>query len=105
MLFEFIKKNQISVIILVFLIVCAVMLIVNREKFNTTLSGEPINNQTPKHFPKLNEQVGSFPPLAPPTVPEEIGLAMKYPQGTGVGMNVLDSNSFYPTKPGPLLTN
>jgi len=64
-----------------------------------------LNKRQPRLFPKITTKHGDFPPLANPVVPEEIGLAMVYPQGTGVGMSNLDSESFTPGKPGPYLTD
>jgi len=114
------KINNLAVVIGLALIVSIVAFFALKSNFNDTLSGTPIRTTPPKKFPPYGEQVPSIPPLgtdkvnypqrpliplAPPTVPEEIGLAMKYPQGTGVGMSPLDSNAFVPTKPGPLLTS
>lgn len=78
-----------------------------KSSFNDKLINTDLTEQQPLHFPPVNESttVPGFPPLVPPVVPEEIGLAMVYPQGTGVGMSKSDSNSFEPGKPGPLLTD
>jgi len=66
-----------------------------------------LNNLQPRSFPPLDQKHDGFPPLANPVVPEEIGLAMVYPQGEGVGDSDLDSNSFGrgSGNPGPLLTS
>jgi len=64
-----------------------------------------LNLNQPKSFPDLEEKQTEIFNLAKPDVPEEIGLGTKYPQGDGVGMSRLDSNSFYPGNPGPLLTD
>jgi len=91
-------------VILITLLLIVVLFSMNKQSFNTTISGSKINNLQPKVFPPINT---SYPPdvraLAPPTIKEEIGLGIVYPQGSGVGMSKLDSNSF--TKPGGLLTN
>ena len=78
-----------------------------KSGFTTDLS-TPLDNLTdlqPQPFPTITKKTGNFPPLAKPVVPEEIGLAMVYPQGQGVGMSKLDSNSFYPGNPGTLLSD
>jgi len=88
------------------LVVLLIVWYYTKSPFNTTLSGEPITSLQPKVFPPIDK---ASPPnvsaLAPPTVKEEIGLGIVYPQGVGVGMSKSDSNSFTPNKPGPLLTN
>ena len=78
-----------------------------KSSFNDKLINKNFTDQQPLHFQPVDEStvVPGFPPLVPPVVPEEIGLAMIYPQGTGVGMSKLDSNSFEPGNPGPLLTD
>jgi hypothetical protein len=78
-----------------------------KSSFNDKLINTNLTNEQPKSFPPVDESVNvpGFPDLVPPVVPEEIGLTMVYPQGSGVGMNKLDSNSFQPTNPGPLLTD
>ena len=98
-----IKKHVIIIILLVSIIL--IMLFNNKSNFNDLLINNKLVNTIPKNFPAVDEKHGNFPPLEPPTIKEEIGLAMVYPQGSGVGMSNLDSNSFTPTKPGPLLTN
>jgi hypothetical protein len=76
-------------------------------QFNDKLSGGILTDLQPQKFPPVNQEtkVDNFPDLVPPVVPEEIGLAMVYPQGQGVSMSKTDSNSFEPDKPGPLLTD
>jgi hypothetical protein len=78
-----------------------------KSSFNNKLINTNLTDQQPLKFPPVNEQtnVPGFPPLVPPVVPEEIGLAMVYPQGSGVGMSKSDSNAFEPGNPGPLLTD
>jgi len=78
-----------------------------KSQFNDKLSGQPLTNEQPRSFPGVNPstEVPEFPPLVPPVVPEEIGLAMVYPQGPGVGMSKMDSNSFTTSTPGPLLSD
>jgi hypothetical protein len=89
------------------LVVVAIIFYVSFGKsgFTTELNTVNLTSSQPQPFPSLEKKTGDFPPLAKPVVPEEIGLAMIYPQGSGVGMSKEDSNSFYPTKPGSLLTN
>ena len=94
----------------IFLGIVAVLIIFmvtrgEKGKFNDQLSGQPITDQQPSSFPAVQADVPGVFKLAKPDVPEEIGLAMVYPQGDGVGMSKSDSNSFYPNKPGPLLTD
>jgi len=78
-----------------------------KAQFNDRLGGTKLTNDQPLKFPPVSPEtvVPEFIPLAPPVVPEEIGLAMVYPQGAGVGMSKLDSNAFEPGNPGPLLTD
>ena len=73
-----------------------------KSGFNDRLINANLTNGQPLSFPPLNK--GPL-KLADPDVPEEIGFAMPYPQGDGVGMDLNDSNSFYPNKPGELLTS
>ena len=92
-----------------FLLVVIVLIVVyvktNTSSFNGTLYGEPLTNQQPESFPPLNAQVRGLSKLMNPDVPEEIGLGIAYPQGSGVGMSQFDSESYYPGNPGPYLTN
>jgi hypothetical protein len=78
-----------------------------KSNFNDKLINTNLTQEQPLNFPPVSEKnvVSEFPDLVPPVVPEEIGLAMVYPQGQGVGMSKTDSNSFQPDKPGPLLTD
>jgi hypothetical protein len=78
-----------------------------KSPFNDKLVNTDLTDQQPLKFPPVNQEtkVPNFPDLVPPVVPEEIGLAMVYPQGAGVSMSRQDSNSFEPTNPGPLLTD
>jgi hypothetical protein len=78
-----------------------------KSNFNDKLINNNLTQEQPLKFPPVSPttQVQGFPDLVPPVVPEEIGLAMVYPQGQGVGMSKSDSNSFEPDKPGPLLTD
>jgi len=80
-----------------------------KSPFKSTLITpmDQLDNSQPKSFPSLNEtqlNPEEHIKLEPPVVPEEIGLAMVYPQGSGVGMSKSDSNSFTDSNPGPLLT-
>jgi hypothetical protein len=99
-------NNNIKFVIFAAAIVIILMMMNNRsEKFNDRIYGQPITQQQPGSFPKINEPVPGISNLAKPDVPEEIGLGMVYPQGDGVGMDKNDSNSFFPGKPGALLTD
>ena len=76
-----------------------------KSQFNDKLINTNLTDEQPLKFPSIETVVSNFSKLVPPVVPEEIGLAMVYPQGQGVGMNRSDSNSFEPTNPGSLLTD
>ena len=78
-----------------------------KSQFTDRLINKNLTDKQPLKFPPVNSsvKVNNFPDLVPPVVPEEIGLAMVYPQGQGVGMDKNDSNSFKPGNPGPLLTD
>jgi len=76
-----------------------------KSSFNDKLINKDLTDAQPSQFPPISSDVQDFPKLAPPVVPEEIGLSMVYPQGVGVGMSKSDSNSFTPGQPGPLLTD
>jgi len=91
-------------IIILFVVITLILLFKSKSKsgFDDKLINTKLTNEQPLSFPSLND--GPL-KLQKPDVPEEIGLAMPYPQGDGVGMEFSDSNSFYPNKPGPLLTN
>jgi hypothetical protein len=89
-------------IIAAIVIIC---LITRKDNFNDRLSGQPITDQQPSSFPPVDADIPNVLKLAKPDVPEEIGLAMVYPQGDGAGMTPSDSNSFFPDKPGPLLSD
>jgi hypothetical protein len=84
----------------------AVILLLTKSNFKTTLTTpfSQFNVNQPMSLGKINKPSPEI-QLKKPDVPEEIGLAMVYPQGEGVGMDPFDSNSFYPGNPGPLLTN
>jgi hypothetical protein len=103
-------QNKALAIILILAAVFAIYqvwnMVFNANKFTGKLS-VPISTLTteqPKSFPPVQEPQEEIFNLSKPDVPEEIGLSMLYPQGQGVGMSKDDSNSFYPDKPGPLLT-
>ena len=98
------NKNKLF-IILGIVAVIIIFFITRPSKFNDRLSGQPLTDQQPTSFPPISADIPGTFKLAKPDVPEEIGLAMVYPQGDGVGMSKSDSNSFYPNKPGPLLTD
>ena len=99
-------NNKCLIAITIAIAVLLMVVYFNKSPFNITLSGGSITDSQPKVFPPIDK---AYPPdvaaLAPPTVKEEIGLGIVYPQGVGVGMSKSDSNSFTPNKPGPLLTN
>jgi len=98
-------KNKPLVIVSAIAFAILLFVLISTSKFNDTLISNNITDLQPKDFPPVGAKIPPNSPLVPPTVPEEIGLAMVYPQGDGVGMSKLDSNSFYPGKPGQLLTN
>jgi hypothetical protein len=97
----------IGVVVLVLLKFTGIISSFGKSNFKTTLITPfaEINQRPPKSFPPLSQDNIDGIRLADPVVPEEIGLGSKYPQGSGVGMSNSDSNSFEPTKPGPLLTD
>lgn len=104
---EFVKANPwktlaISLVIAV-VIGVVVFFIYNKSPFKNVLISSENDRNPPKEFTPLESETEIS--LAPPVVPEEIGLAMVYPQGAGASMSNTDSNSFEPTKPGPLLTD
>ena len=101
---NFLKENVI-VILIVIVILGFIIVIYSKSSFDRVLNNNVLTKIPPQAFPGLSEPDSGGITLANPVVPEEIGLAMKYPQGGGVGMNPSDSNSFYPTNPGDLLTN
>jgi hypothetical protein len=105
-----IVMNTPEVFAIIFFIVVFVAVFMFRKssrksKFNDLLINNNLNKIPPKDFPPLGVDNVDNLPLLPATVKEETGLAMVYPQGSGVGMSDLDSNSFTVYKPGPLLTN
>lgn len=99
--------NKILLIILSTIVTIFIYKNFVKSQFNDKLINTNLTNEQPLTFPPVNQttNVPDFPPLVPPVVPEEIGLAMVYPQGAGVGMSRSDSNSFQPGNPGPLLTD
>ena len=103
---DFLKKIPPPLIIsAVAIIILVVVMLYNPSKFKTTLVTPPdqIDNSQPASFPPLDEPKNEEISLEKPVVPEEIGLAMMYPQGQGVGMSKSDSNSF--GDPNVLLTS
>jgi hypothetical protein len=108
MLSEIINSNK--KYILIFVILLFVFALANNSKssFYDTLTKPVdalINNEQPLSFPPIDVTPNGVFPLMKPDVPEEIGYSMVYPQGSGVGMEKSDSNSFEPGNPGPLLTD
>jgi len=100
----------ISCVILVLFVIVVVLGIKafsksSKSSFDNVLNNMNLTTIPPQAFPSLDAQDSGGINLSNPEVPEEIGLAMKYPQGDGVSMSPSDSNSFYPNKPGPLLTS
>ena len=95
---DFIKKIPQPVIIAaaVAIVLLVVFMMFNRSTFKATLITPPeqIDNSQPGSFPPLEEPKNNEINLEKPVVPEEIGLAMLYPQGQGVGMSKKDSDSF-----------
>jgi hypothetical protein len=102
------KNPYVIVIGVICMLTIAVIVAISLTKssFKATLFTSPdqLNKGQPMQFAPLDEQEQEI-NLLSPEVPEEIGLAMAYPQGSGVGMDANDSNSFYPTKPGSLLAS
>ena len=99
--------NKLLIVIISSIITYFVYTMFIKSQFNDKLVNFNLTDQQPLNFPPVSQvtHVTGFPDLVPPVVPEEIGLAMVYPQGNGVGMSKLDSNSFEPGNPGPLLTD
>ena len=99
------------VVILIISVVIFVVFIKLKKSSSSKFTDKlisPISSLTynqPKSFPPIQAPQKEIFNLAKPDVPEEIGLGMVYPQGSGVGMSKDDSNSFFPDKPGPLLTD
>jgi hypothetical protein len=94
-------------IVLAFVIAFIVVHFGMKSSFNRDLN-VPVSRLTqeqPLSFPSVSAPDTGGIELSNPVVPEEIGLAMIYPQGNGVAMSKSDSNSFYPSNPGPLLTD
>jgi len=77
----------------------------SKSNFNDLLINNNLTEIPPKNFSNLDGENVDNLPLLPPTVKEEIGLGIAYPQGAGVGMSDTDSNSFTIYNPGPLLTD
>jgi len=104
-------QNPMVIVISILVIIAVVALIVGltpkKSTFKRTLitPADQIEQTPPMKFTPLSEDDSGGIQLAEPVVPEEIGLAMIYPQGAGASMSKSDSNSFEPTKPGPLLTD
>jgi hypothetical protein len=101
------KGGAVSFLIFIIIVIALAIYYGTKSSFTGNLS-TPINQLTtnqPNSFPPLDKPISDFSKLYNPVVPEEIGLSQVYPQGGGVGMDLSDSNSFTPTKPGPLLTD
>jgi hypothetical protein len=104
----FVKTNPVAIAFIAVAVILLVVYFIKKSKvskFNKVLGDAPLTKEQPKSFPPIDQPDSGGITLAEPDVPEEIGLAMVYPQGDGVGMSKDDSNSFYPTKPGTLLTD
>jgi len=94
---DFIQRIQLPVIIAVIAgVLLLVLMMFRRSKFKRTLITPPdqIKKSPPKSFPPLDEPKDDEINLLQPVVPEEIGLAMVYPQGQGVATSKNDSDSF-----------
>ena len=102
---EYIKKYKFPIIVTLAFVILIIVLLTRKSNFKQTLITPNLDNSQPSSFPPINKAEKPEIPLQPPVVPEEIGLAMVYPQGTGVGMSKSDSNSFTTSNPGPLLTS
>jgi hypothetical protein len=105
---KMVSKNPAVVLIVLFVVVLVVVMMSRKgstSKFNDLLINNNLTQIPPKDFPPLGVDNVDNLPLLPATVKEETGLAMVYPQGSGVGMSDADSNSFTISKPGPLLTD
>ena len=110
--FSFLKNPKV-VAAIVFTVIAIIIGIImfnrssKKSSFKRTLISpmNEIENNPPKEFTSLTKDTIDNISLEEPVVPEEIGLSMVYPQGSGVGMSKSDSNSFVPGKPGPLLTD
>ena len=98
-------SKLVPIILAIFIIFFVLKSLPVVSNFNETLSSpaSSLTDQQPNSFPPIDSKVPEFIPLEPPVVPEEIGLSQVYPQGAGVGMSKLDSNSFTPGN--PLLTD
>jgi hypothetical protein len=77
----------------------------DKSSFNDLLISNNIKPDIPQVFPPYDSPVKDFIPLAQPTVKEEVGLGIIYPQGAGASMSKLDSNAFVPGSPGVLLSD
>lgn len=96
-----------AAIMLMVAVIFVIIYIKDKSSFNDKLMTPigDLTSQQPLSFPNLSVTPDNTFPIMNPDVPEEIGLAMVYPQGSGVGMELSDSNSFQPGNPGPLLTD
>jgi len=106
---DFIKKKSTMIALAVLVLLIFVYSYYNSKSgFNTVLANAPLTTEQPKNFPPIQQvdsgDISKEVKLQKPDVAEEIGFGMVYPQGDGVGMSNLDSNSFYPNNPGSLLT-
>ena len=99
--------NKILLIVISSIVTYFIYIMFFKSSFNDKLVNTNLTDQQPLKFTPFSQvtQVPNFPNLVPPVVHEEIGLAMVYPQGVGIGMSKSDSNSFEPGNPGPLLTD
>jgi hypothetical protein len=98
-------RSLFIILIVILIVVFVIIKYKNKSKFNDLLINNKLTQIPPKDFPPLGVDNVDNLPLLPATVKEETGLAMIYPQGSGVGMSDSDSNSFTISKPGPLLTD
>jgi len=97
---DFIQAHPIKIGLGILAVVVVIMIIMFSKKsgFQPTLITDPalLTTLQPMSFQPLEEIVNDGFPRPPSVVPEETGLAMVYPQGSGVGMSKEDSNSFGP---------
>jgi hypothetical protein len=101
---EFIDEYRVF-IILILIAMVSYLFLFKKSKFTESLVSTKLNTSQPLSFSPIMEAHGTFPPLANPVVPEEIGLSQVYPQGSGVGMDRNDSNTFDKGRSGVLLTD
>jgi hypothetical protein len=101
------ETNKLLVIGIIIAIVVVLVCGLTKSNFNDALISSNLTKLQPRSLPPVTSDVPGWINLAPPVVPEEIGLAQFAVEGTGAGMSNLDSDAFNPRVPGypgPLLT-